>query len=263
MLRVGELQPFRVWAIDTSQPQLAVEGSQCCPATRARDPCMGKRGKRIGRRRRPRDTARETRRPPKRARCREAAAEEAVEEVNSSSSSSIDIASDPGSRTALSTARPITLFSGSAASGAASRPTDFRPRRRATEEADFTEEDLRVERSPEEFLAIAAALGRDYAVPATTSGDHRASSSYEHPVGGRATSSARLVSTPTVPNSGLPYNRRLLTARQGPVSSAEDTAGPRRRTWPAGALPPASPTPSAKTTDANPGESPAEGPTER
>ncbi|CAE7946933.1 Capn15 [Symbiodinium sp. KB8] len=98
---------------------------------------MGKRGKRIGRRRRPRDTARETRRPPKRARCREAAAEEAVEEVNSSSSSSIDIASDPGSR-----------------------PTDFRPRRRATEEADFTEEDLRVERSPEEFLAIAAALGR-------------------------------------------------------------------------------------------------------
>ena len=83
-----ELPLLRAQAVDTLQPRLAVDNPERYSATRARASGMGKRGKRTGRRRRPRDTARESKRPPKRSRCREVADATAVEEVDSSSSSS-------------------------------------------------------------------------------------------------------------------------------------------------------------------------------
>ena len=47
--------------------------------------------------------------------------------------------------------------------------SSLRPRDTAADDQVFHDQDLRVERSPEEFLAIAASLGRDYATPAPSS----------------------------------------------------------------------------------------------
>ena len=132
--------------------------------------CMGKRGKRAGRRRRPRDTERETHRPPKRFRN----VGTAGDDCGSSSESSDGLGDDSGARPA----RPLTVFSAGAARMASttnpasgSRPPASESR---AEDADqfFDVSDLRVERSPEEFMALAAALGRNYAVPASAPTRH-------------------------------------------------------------------------------------------
>ncbi|CAE7390977.1 NMT1 [Symbiodinium necroappetens] len=161
---------------------------------------MGKRGKRAGRRRRPRDTEREAHRPPKRI--RNAGTEGA--DCSSSSESSEGLGIDSGARPA----RPLTVFSVGAASMASttnpasgSQPPASGPR---AEDADqfFDVSDLRVERSPEEFMALAAALGRNYAVPASASTRHE------------------------------PAHRPPMP----PVASVRSHTGGRH--WPAGALPP-------------------------
>ena len=155
---------------------------------------MGRRGKRSGRRRRPRDTAREAQRPPKRHRGPAAAgaAEEAIEEVDSHSSERSDD-DDIGAP------RPLTVFSVEVTGRtAATGSTDHRIRDDVEDARGFSEHDLRVERSPEEFLAIAASLGREYAIPAAPQGGHRVDSVSGRSLPHTAASSARDMPAPII-----------------------------------------------------------------
>ena len=186
----------------------------CGDSTGAPVSCMGKRGKRAGRRRRrPRDTEREAHRPPKHLRTARAAGEASDSSYDSLEGSDTDAA--PGS------ARPLTVFSVGAAGMAltsspasGSQHTVPEPSAESAAQA-FNVSDLRVERSPEEFMAIAAALGRHYAAPALA------------PVPVPASTSADTVSA----------SRSLVP----PLTPARGHTGGRH--WPAGAMPP-SPGPS-------------------
>ncbi|CAE7329675.1 hypothetical protein AK812_SmicGene42175 [Symbiodinium microadriaticum] len=171
---------------------------------------MAKRGKRSGRRRRPRDTARESRRPPKRLRGTVA---DAADEVDGQSSESSDgISPSIDSEPALAAARPLTVFSVAADDRiAATGSSDLRPRDDVEDGCVFHEHDLRVERSPDEFLAIAASLGRDYATPTVPRGDHRADSAQRHSTQNMAASSARVTPAPMSSSIGSLSARSVAT----------------------------------------------------
>ena len=153
----------------------------------------GKRGQRAGRRRRPRDSARESDRPPKRVR-------DALHDASPDDGSSSEGTEAADQEPCGSSARPLTVFS-----APMTRCTDA-GQRAEDEDQVFDVRDLRVERSPEEFMALATALGRSYALPASTS--------------------ARPAPAPA------PERRPPMP----PVASARTHTGGRQ--WPAGALPP-------------------------
>ena len=146
-------------------------------STRDLDPAMA-RGKRLLRRHRPRDTARQRTRPPQQVRHRQQDGE-GPETILSSSSSEPAAASaqaEGGDRSdqaaRRNSTRPLTVFSVSSPM----RPT--MPARRAQEDdtegatsgmpaasdpAVFRSSALRQEMAPDEFMAMASLLGRDYA----------------------------------------------------------------------------------------------------
>ena len=216
----GDFRLSRVWVVGFPRLQVQVNGLKGCSGPCPCGARMAKRGKRSGRRRRPRDTARESRRPPKRLRGTVA---DAADEVDGQSSESSDgISPSIDSEPALAAARPLTVFSVAADDRiAATGSSDLRPRDDVEDGCVFHEHDLRVERSPDEFLAIAASLGRDYATPTVPRGDHRADSAQRHSTQNMAASSARVTPAPMSSSIGSLSARRPLipqiTPRRGVI----------------------------------------------
>ncbi|OLQ15248.1 Craniofacial development protein 2 [Symbiodinium microadriaticum] len=198
--------------------------------------CPGRRG---GRRRRPRDSEREARRPPKRVRA--AGADGDADSSSYESSGGPDISTEVGT----GSTRPLTMFSvGHATATATTRSTAaggtlaqaargadvevVRPSGSSVSAQDnFCSDALRQEMAPDEFMAMASLMGRDYAVPKRAT---------------QALPSSSVAAPPASAQSG-PAHARAPTSTPSSTSLGSSPVKRRftERHWPAGALPPRRP----------------------
>ena len=230
----------RVWTSRGCTPELRVHGlTICVEQTGASDYSMGKRGRRGGRRRRPRDSEREARRPPKRVRA--AGADGDADSSSYESSGGPDISTEVGTEST----RPLTVFSvGHATATATTRSTAaggtlaqaargadvevVRPSGSSVSAQDnFCSDALRQEMAPDEFMAMASLMGRDYAVPKRAT---------------QALPSSSVAAPPASAQSG-PAHARAPTSTPSSTSLGSSPVKRRftERHWPAGALPPRRP----------------------